>query len=279
MYWVVSLVLALFCSACAASDVWVIKIPRAGSTGVESPSFYPEALLALALAKTEFMYGAFRLEYADGMHSSDRLRAMLINRQGIDVMWSTLTPQREREMRSIDHDIFRGINGYRRLIIRAADAEAFAAIRDFADLRRYRSGVGAQWSDKDVFSHNQLPLVLGTRLDLLAKMLAVGRFDYLSRSVHEYEHDLASFAMDQLVVADQLLLHYCQPVKFFVNKNNYRLGDRLSLGLALAQADGSVDALFNSVPALQRARALVQGFNGRLISLANPVCIDQAITP
>lgn len=275
MQWVASLVLILCCCKCVAADPVVIKIPRAGATGVESPSYYPEALLELALAKTEFMYGAFRVEYAEEMYSSDRLRAMLINRQGIDVMWSTVTHERERGMRSIDYDIFRGINGYRMLIIRAEDAKAFASVRGLADLQHYKSGVGAQWSDKAIFAHNQLPLVAGTRLDFLAKMLAVGRFDYLSRGVHEYEYDLASFAMDQLVVAEQLLLHYCQPVKFFVNKDNQRLGDRLSLGLALAQADGSADALFNSVPALQRARTLVKNFNGRLISLVNPICADQ----
>lgn len=264
--------MVLLCCTPVSAEPWVIKIPRAGAPGVDAPSYYPEALLALALAKTEFMYGDFQVQYADDMHSSDRLRAMLITHQGIDVMWSTVTSQREREMRSIDHDIFRGINGYRRLIIRKADTAEFAAITSITDLRQFKSGVGAQWSDKDIFAHNRLPQVAGTRLDLLAKMLAVKRFDYLARGLHEYEYDLMSFANKHLTLADNLLLHYCQPVKFFVNKNNHRLENRLSIGLALAQADGSADALFYSVPALRQARSAINHFNGRLIPLANPVC-------
>lgn len=109
-------------------------------------------------------------------------------------------------------------------------------------------------------------------LDSLAKMLAIGRFDYLARGLHEYEYDLAGFALEQLTLADSVMLHYCQPVKYFVNNNNYRLRDRISLGLALAQADGSAGALFNKVPALRSAQAMLKQFNGRLISLTNSHC-------
>ncbi len=43
--------------------------------------------LTLALTQTEFFYGSFRVEYVDNMYSSDRLRAMLIANQGIDVLF------------------------------------------------------------------------------------------------------------------------------------------------------------------------------------------------
>lgn len=272
MNWFLIIFFSLYSCTCSAAEIMAIKIPRAGSTGLDSPSYYPEALLALALNKTEFIYGAFQVEYVNDMYSADRLRAMLVNRQGLDVMWSTVTREREQEMRSIDYDIFRGLSGYRRLIIRAADSAAFDTTRDLGDLRGYKIGVGAQWSDKLVYQHNQLPSVVGTRLDLLARMLIAKRFDYLARGLHEYEYDLASFAASELTVAENLLLQYCQPVNFFVNKNNPRLAERLSLGLTLAQADGSADTLFNSIPVLQRGRSALQTFNGRLITLVNPVC-------
>lgn len=272
------LVVALFFCSYVMAETLVIKVPRAGAGGENSPSYYPEALLTLALAKTEFIYGDFSLEYVDAMHSSDRLRAMLIAGQGVDVMWSTITSEREREMRSIGQDIFRGLSSYRRLIVRAEDVEKFATIKTVTDLKQFKIGVGAQWSDKDIFAYNNLPLIVGTRLDLLGRMLAAGRFDYLARGLHEYEYDLTNFAGQQLSLVDHLMLHYCQPVKFFVNKNNSRLSERLSLGLVLAEADGSAYALFEKVPTLVRAQSMFQNYSGRLIFLENPHCIGEGFS-
>lgn len=271
MQWL-ALMIAVFIWLPEVADATVIKIPRPGIQDINSPSYYPEALLTLALHKTVFAYGDFQLAYVGAMHSSDRLRAMLIGRQGLDVMWSTATPAREREMQALEHDIFRGLNGYRRLIIRAADRVVFTRIKSREDLQKLKAGVGAQWSDKLILAHNQLPFVVGTRLDFLGKMLAVGRFDYLSRSVHEYHYDLHDFNNPQLTVAPQLILHYCQPVKFFVSKQAPHLADRIELGLALALADGSADELFYGLPALQRARAELQQPTNRIVELDNPHC-------
>jgi hypothetical protein len=269
------LVIALFFCGCVMAETLIVKIPRAGSGGEDSPSYYPEALLTLALTKTEFIYGSFSVEHVDAIYSSDRLRAMLIAGRGIDVMWSTVTSKREREMRSIGSDIFRGLSSYRRVIVRTADVGVFGAINGIPDLRSFKVGVGAQWSDKEIFAYNNLPLIAGTRLDLLGRMLAAGRFDYLARGLHEYEYDLTGFASQRLDLVENLMLHYCQPVKFFVNKNNSRLSERISLGLVLAETDGSADALFEKVPALVRARSTLKNFNGRIISLENPQCIGE----
>lgn len=269
------LIVVLLFSQLVHGQTLVIKIPLAGSDGDSSPSYYPEALLRLALAKTEFLYGGFSVEHVNTLYSSDRLRAMLVANQGIDVMWSTVTFRREREMRSIGNDIFRGLSSYRRLLVRKAELDEFENIKSIDDLQHYQVGVGTQWSDRDIFAYNNLPLIAGTRLDLLAFMMVAGRFDYLVRGLHEYEYDLSNFSGEQIKFVDNLMLHYCQPVKFFVNKNNYRIIDRLSLGLALVEADGSADALFEHVPALVRARSSLKNFSGRLISLDNPQCAGE----
>ncbi len=266
------LVLALlFLPMLAAAQSNVIKIPRPGVVDINSPSYYPEALLALVLEKTRFLYGDFHLQYIDEMYVANRLRAMLIDNKGLDVMWSSVTPERKLHMRALEYDIFYGLQGYRRLLIRIEDAEEFKNITTLEQLKKYRAGVGFQWSDKDVFSYNKLPFVAGTQLGSLGKMLAAKRFDYLPRASHEYRFDLSNLTPD-LMAVEHLILHYCQPVNFFVNKNNYVLGDRLALGLSLAQSDGSWDHLLHSVPSLRQAQADIQQFKGVILRIKNPSC-------
>lgn len=261
----------LFLPMLAVAQIDVIKIPRPGAAAINSPSYYPEALLALALEKTRFLYGDFSLQYIDEMHVANRLRAMLIANKGLDVMWSSATYERKQNMRALEYDIFYGLQGYRRLLIRLEDAEKFKTITTLEDLKKFRAGVGFQWSDKDVFDYNKLPFVEGSQLGSLGKMLAAKRFDYLPRASHEYRFDLSTLTPG-LMAVEHLMLHYCQPVNFFVNKNNYVLGDRLALGLSLAQSDGSWDRLFHSIPSLRQAQADIQQFKGVILRVVNPTC-------
>lgn len=269
MTWLTIALLFLPMLAVAQSDV--IKIPRPGAVDINSPSYYPEALLTLALEKTRFLYGDFHLQHIDEMYVANRLRAMLIDNKGLDIMWSSVTPERKQHMRALEYDIFYGLQGYRRLLIRMEDAEEFKTVTTLEQLKKYRAGVGFQWSDKDVFSHNKLPFVAGAQLGSLGKMLVAKRFDYLPRASHEYQFDLNNLSPD-LIAVEHLILQYCQPVNFFVNKNNYGLGDRLALGLSLAQSDGSWDRLFHSIPSLQQAQADIQQFKGVILRVENPTC-------
>lgn len=268
----VSLVVITFFSAVAAGQTTVVKIPRSGGLDMGSPSYYPEALLTLLLDKTRVTYGDFRLEYTNEKYAADRLRAMLISGNGLDVMWSSVTPQRNQEMRALPYDIFRGLHGFRRLVIRVEDIEEFKKIKTIYQLRKYYGGVGVQWADKIVFENNELPLVGGTRVDSLLKMLRARRFDYLSRSPYEYHYDLRVFNDSSLVIAENLMLYYCQPVNFFVNKNNNVLAERILLGLTLAQSDGSLEQLFQAIPSMQRAQSEVQQFMGTILQLESSFC-------
>lgn len=273
MQWFARVTVAIFFfPALVAAQTTVIKIPHPGSMEMDSPSYYPEALLGLLLDKTKVTYGDFRLEYTTEKHTADRLRAMLISGRGLDVMWSSVTPERKQKMRALAYDIFRGLHGYRRLVIRVEDTQKFKEIKTIAQLKAYQGGVGAQWADKIIFENNKLPLVAGTRIEFLLKMLKAGRFDYLSRSPYEYHYDLRVFNDNSLAIADNVMLYYCQPVNFFVNKNNNVLAERILLGLTLAQSDGSLEQLFQSVPSMQRAQTEVQQFTGALLQLENSFC-------
>jgi hypothetical protein len=58
-----------------------------------------------------------------------------------------------------------------------------------------------------------------------------------------------------------LLLHYSQPVYFFVHKSNTKLAQRIKKGLEIAQKDGSFDQLFFEVPEFKKAYEEIQSSN------------------
>lgn len=140
-----------FFSTVAAAQTTLIRIPHPGSHEMDSPDYYPEALLTLLLDKTRIDYGDFRLEYTHENHTADRLRAMLVGDQGLDVMWSSATLRRKQEMRAVEYDIFRGLHGYRQLLIRIEDVENFRKIKTINQLKNYQGGLGSQWADKIIF--------------------------------------------------------------------------------------------------------------------------------
>jgi hypothetical protein len=63
------------------------------------------------------------------------------------------------------------------------------------------------------------------------------------------------------------LLHYPQPIYFFVNKSNKKLAKRIKKGLKIAQEDGSFDQLFFEFPEFKAAYDQLQSHNRRVIEL------------
>jgi len=93
------------------------------------------------------------------------------------------------------------------------------------------------------------------------KMLAAGRFDYISRGLHEAQSDMALaevLGLD-LAIESSILLQYQYPIaySFYVNKQNAALADRLRRGLKLAEEDGSLFAAFSSMKLLRDASQFI----------------------
>jgi ABC-type amino acid transport substrate-binding protein len=77
-------------------------------------------------------------------------------------------------------------------------------------------------------------------------MLSYKRFDFFPRGISEIFTELnkESAQNPDLVIDENLLIHYPWPYYFFVSKSNPQLQKRLELGLRKMIKDGSFDAIF-----------------------------------
>lgn len=251
-----------------ASKPKVLTIPPLGALEPpETTIFYEQALL-LALAKTtpEFSEPDYQLAYYPRIVGRERYR-LLLKRGDIDVIWSSSNQQREQEFVAVKFNLLRGINEYRRLLIRADDQEKFDRVKNLEDLQQFKIGSGTHWSDTTVYEFNNLPLVTAYAYSSMFRMLAAKRFDYMARSLQEVDKELNDHQQLGLAIEKNLLIHYPQPIYFFLKRDNSALAERIEKGLKLAQADGSLNALFRSIAPFRAAEEQLQQLKLRVIEL------------
>lgn len=244
-----------------------LMLPKVGSLEPEVTSRFYEEALYLALTKTS--EESERIQFNHHPIAVNRERARLLVKQGVlDVVWSSSNKQREEELTPVKFNLIRGINEYRLLLIRTADQSKFDQVKTVADLQRFKIGSGTQWSDTDVYRFNGLPLVTSYSYRPMFRMLSLKRFDYIARGLQEVESDLKNYESLGLAVEKNLAIHYPQPIYFFVSDSN--LAIRIQKGLELAQQDGSLDALFFSIPNFRSAWEQLQKIDRHVIELQIP---------
>lgn len=257
MYWIllrllfVLMWLSVTLPAIAQSQTLIIPAPESlDSNG--RPSIYFETLLKLALSKTADQ-GEVKFEYFSYRPEKERLRKMLMHRQGIDIIWSSSTPKREQEMLAIKVNLLKGINEYRLLLIRAEDQPQFESLQSLDELKSFKLGTGIHWSDTEIFKLNQFNCFVTGDYENMFSALRRKRFDFMARGIHEIRSEVENYKDLNLATENHLLLHYPQPIYFFVHKSNKKLAKRIKKGLEMAQADGSFDQLFLEFPTFRQA--------------------------
>jgi ABC-type amino acid transport substrate-binding protein len=251
-----------------------VKIPRTKSENKDMPDYFQEQALRLALAKTSDTDGEAAISYLRGEYTPQRLRSFLINTDQLDVMWSTSTTERESKMRPVKFNLLKGINEYRRLLIHKDQHSRFYNIASRHDLQKLTAGVSLYWSDADVLEENNIKYILAPNYESTIKMLSAKRFDFVMRGAQEINEEIEKYKNLNLDAVDDLYIHYCLPVYFFVKKENIRLADRLLKGLQLSAADGSLDELFFSVPVFSKAFQDIKHFPSytKVIEFSNRNC-------
>lgn len=224
-----------------------LVVPMYNADEPEHDAYYFTRLLALALDKTLAEYGPYSLELPEVFLTDDRLKAAVVQ-EHVDVMWHTLTGEPEQGLRVVHFPLLGELSHYRALLIRKGDETRFAKVQALQDLQRLIAGIGSQWPDASVLAANGLPYTTSTRYSLLFKMLAAGRFDYFPRGLYQIHAEEGLYPELNLVREQSLLLYYPMDIYFLVAEGNRRLAERLELGLARAQADGSMQQLMASVP-------------------------------
>lgn len=185
----------------------------------------------------------------------------------LDIFWTsndlnnTLIP--------IRFPIFRGLLGYRVLVIRQNEQHRFEQIKTLHDLKIFTAGLGKDWGDKEVLKNQALPIVTSNKGRHLWPMLAKKRFDYIPLGINEPWADLALRADLKLTVEKKILLHYPIDLYFHVNKKNTQLAKYLRKGMRIALDDGSYDALLQKSNMVQATLNNANVASRKTIALSN----------
>lgn len=252
-------------AAVSAPAATTITYPRPESLGDERAA-YPIALLKLGLSKVGNPY---QLAPSPAQMQQGRALRLLARGQGIDLLWTVTSREREADFLPIRIPIDRGLIGWRLLLIRARDRALFAPVATASALAPLRAGQGHDWPDTEVLRANHFAVFTSTAYDRLFKMLDRGHIQYFPRAVTEIWQEIAAHPDLRLDAADGVVLHYPEALYFFVNKSNTALAASVEQGLRIAIADGSMQTLFEQYYGEAIARA---GLAQRtIISIDNPL--------
>ena len=234
---------------------------------IDPSTWYPLQLLKLALAAS-----GVPCELQPSRLVTVQSRALLELQQqqqdSIDIVWTMSSAQREQDLLPIRIPIFKGLYGWRLLLVRREQEQALRGVRKLADLAGHVMVQGHDWPDTEIMRANGLQVVTASSFDALFRMLRLGRGQGFPRSVLEIDWEQRSHA-DSFVVEPHLALHYPAAVYFFVRRGNQRLADLVERGLLAMLAKGSFEELFQQYYRDILARhALGQR---RVIQLRNPL--------
>ena len=215
-----------------ADDIRIVS-PR-------SNNYYVE-LTRLVLSKNEHLYPKSKLILIDASDITLGKKLVLLKRNDADVIWAGANAEREFKYLPVRIPLFRGLLGYRVLLIRQEDKDKFLQIKKPAELKKLIACQGSHWVDSDILEANGYSVSRVEDFNTLLKMLVKKRCDYFPRAIFEANSDLkkAIKYFPNITLMDDLILHYDLPAYYFVKKNNVALAHRLEQGLLAAFADGS----------------------------------------
>jgi len=260
--WLLSILIACLLPASLQANAQPLRMVQ-GNNSIEN---YAKGLLKLALSKVPTKYD---WQEPVASASEERIIQMLIDKE-LDIVWYATTKDLEERLLPIRICIYRGLLGYRLLMIKTGTQHKFDGIKNLADLKRISLGQGRFWADTNVLTANNLNVVKVLKYDGLFHMLDGGRFDAFPRGVHEPWSEMQRYPKLALDVEQNLLLSYINPFYFFVNKSNTQLATDIERGLRIAIEDGSFNEYFLNDPTVKDVITKANLKNRVLIHLENP---------
>jgi hypothetical protein len=235
------LTIFIFFSGAIQGASWQVTFPRPtdSSTTIDE---YPLQLLALALDQTGVNYQLIPSEnMLTKAKSLDRLEA---NRE-INIVWGMTSPQRESDLLPIRIPIFKGLIGWRLLLIRQDMAERFEYIQQLEHLVKLSPIQGRDWPDTKILQSNGFDVITDRTQTGLMQLLGNAQGDFFPRSIIEIWEELAtSDTQPELKIQDSIGIRYPAAVYFFVNKNSVPLANLIEIGLEKAIKNGQFETLF-----------------------------------
>jgi hypothetical protein len=241
--------------------------PLRMSQGMNSIEIYAKGLLKLALSKIPD--NNYDWQEPVPNTTEERMVSQLIDNE-IDIVWYASTEDLEKRLLPIRIPMYRGLLGYRILMIKKGNQYKFDGVKTLADMKRFSLGQGHFWADSDVLEANGLNVTRVMKYESLMYMTDGERFDAFPRGAHEPWSEMERYAQLELDVERNILFAYTNPFYFFVNKNNTKLAQDVEKGLRIAIADGSFKEYFFNDPTVRDVMEKANLKSRTLIRLNNP---------
>jgi hypothetical protein len=233
---------------------------------------YSYELLELILEKTRATYGDYSLSKATESFTTARVRRELSRGKIFNVQVAPWRPVKATGLEAairIDIDIFKGLSGYRQLIIRSQNRGQFEKMSKLGELQQYTAGTGRGWVDADIFLDNGFKVNSDASSETLFPMLGKNRFDFVSLGVLEAKEFMDKTPLNNLlVIAENPLLYMPFPFVFYVSIHEPVLAERIETGLTMAIDDGSFELLFNQH--FSSHIDIIQSHKDKFLFLQNP---------
>ncbi|WP_048691489.1 hypothetical protein [Catenovulum maritimum] len=223
-------------------------------------------LLKLSLSKTSIQYciNEYNQVLTEGRKASHVKKGIL------SLQWASTGSQSSQLLQAVKHPIFRGLTGFRLLVIREGEQSTFDQIKDLTGLKGLTAGQGQFWGDTQVLRANNLPVVTSTQARKLWKMLHLKRFDYLPLGLHEPWKDLKMRPSYHLSVEKNWILSYPAALYFYTQDQESELHKNLTQGMQAALDDGSYQNMLISSDMFQSIIKQASVEKRRVIELNNP---------
>jgi len=256
-------ILIVFFSFSANSSAETLRMVF-GEDGVAA---YAKGLLKIILSK---MPETYEWEESAPVSTEARITQMLVDNE-LDIVWYATTKEFEERMLPIRVPIYKGLFGYRILLIKRGTQHKFDGIRTLNDLKRVSIAQGRAWADTDVLEANGLNVLKVNQYEGLFFMLDGDRYDAFPRGVHEPWGEMERHPDLDLTVEKNLLIVYPNAFYFFVNKENKVFAKKIETAFREAINDGSFDQYFFSNPVVQDVIKNANLSNRTIIRLTNPL--------
>jgi hypothetical protein len=210
----------LLFSVNAKSASWQITFPRPAES-TSTIDEYPIQLLSLALDQTGVNY---QLKHSENSLTKGKALDRLQDNREINIVWGMTNSQREKDLLPIRIPIFKGLIGWRLLLIRQDMAGRFKYIQQLEHFIKLSPLQGRDWPDTKVLQYNGFDVITERTSSALMKMLSNAQGDFFPRSIIEVWEELAeNDSVNRIQVQPTLGIHYPSAIYFFVNKTKYNL--------------------------------------------------------
>ncbi|GAA5185722.1 hypothetical protein GCM10025771_42340 [Niveibacterium umoris] len=227
----------------AAVDVVTLTAPESAN---DPRTAYNMQLIRLALEKTRASAGDFEIRLSPPMNTARAMEDARVNALPNLLVMTTF----ENRLLDEGFDYARfpvdfGVTGYRICFVSPASRDAVSQAKTLDALRNFTIGQGRGWADVAILRHNAFKVEEVGAYESLFSMVASNRFDLFCRGINELEPELKVHAHVRDLDYDRsFALSYPLPRFFFSSKKNAAILRRITEGLQIAWADGSMRKLW-----------------------------------